>query len=683
MWAKLLLDLEELMSTPKSKLVVAVVGMVSWASSAGALTPPAGGAVAFPTGVELGLPVPAGHQVRVIAGYGPNAGSPLHVHTDSTYKANEHYALDLIFEGKPSSGKGLPIVAPLSGKVVKSGWASSNWRNYGQRVVLQHDLGDGHAYYSVYAHLDSIAVSEGMHVRVGQQIGALGSSCNSAASCPSFSQPHLHWAIHRDSKLGGTGTGGSLGGQAVVPEPLAGAEDIVKGQVIVSATLESHACGDGACSGEESLESCAEDCQPCEAIPSTGRVIDDGDACFERLGPPMNWHLTEGGHDGDLSWMPVRGGTKPESHALWRLELEQAGSYDVEVHTKKLAGFTLSKKAKYTVLHAGKTASVTVDQGAKDGWQKLGRFAFDTGGGQSIRLDDNTWESSLPTRQLLADAVRLVPAGDDLKGDAPNAADGASASGSETASGCATSAPAGGHFGLGGLTLLALGGALVLRRRRGTQAALAVLAMLSLPACSNEASEYPGDDTAEEEPLDPMDMSFEMPPLGKGDSPRKLPPLDGMWNAYPMGGAAEVKKKIGGAVDAAWITNTCTVRLSRALNYGGFEVPSPTKAKPMNVIKGGDAKWYAFRVREMSEYLRTRVGKPDVVSTDPDDFIGKKGIIKFTISGSSAYTGHFDLWDGTGPRNHAYFGEQVELWITPDKAADGGTEAGDGGADGG
>ena len=34
-----------------------------------------------------------------------------------------------------------------------------------------------------------------------------------------------------------------------------------------------------------------------------------------------------------------------------------------------------------------------------------------------------------------------------------------------------------------------------------------------------------------------------------------------------------VKSLIGGNVDADWITNTCTIRISRALNYSGFATP--------------------------------------------------------------------------------------------------------------
>jgi len=47
------------------------------------------------------------------------------------------------------------------------------------------------------------------------------------------------------------------------------------------------------------------------------------------------------------------------------------------------------------------------------------------------------------------------------------------------------------------------------------------------------------------------------------------PSFDAMRKAYPKGTVAEVKKLIGGKVNATWITNTCVIRVSRALNYSG------------------------------------------------------------------------------------------------------------------
>lgn len=79
-----------------------------------------------------------------------------------------------------------PIVASKSGTVVKvlHGDELPNWEGYGNGVVINH--GDG--YYSHYAHMASVSVSQGQYVSQGQQIGCMGSSGNSTGT-------HLHFAI--------------------------------------------------------------------------------------------------------------------------------------------------------------------------------------------------------------------------------------------------------------------------------------------------------------------------------------------------------------------------------------------------------------------------------------------------------------------------------------------------------
>lgn len=222
----------------KGRWLVASVASLAflWATSSSALTTPTGGAVLFPSAVKLVLPFPAGAKIRVSSGYSPSGGSSLHDGTNRTSSANDYYAFDLVYDGLADGGLGKPVLAPLAGTVVKSGWASAGWANYGQRVILRHDLGDGHVYHSIYCHLNAIAgeVTEGAKIAKGARIGDLGRSCMGALSCSSFSGPHLHWAIHRNSTIGGSGTGGSYGGLAVVPEPFDGEEDLKRGVVITS-----------------------------------------------------------------------------------------------------------------------------------------------------------------------------------------------------------------------------------------------------------------------------------------------------------------------------------------------------------------------------------------------------------------------------------------------------------------
>jgi murein DD-endopeptidase MepM/ murein hydrolase activator NlpD len=139
----------------RSLLALSAAAAFLWATSSAAITTPTGGAVAFPSSVKLVLPFPAGAKIRVSSGYSPSGGSSLHDGTMRTSSANDYCALDLVYDGIADGGFGKPILAPLDGKVVKSGWASVGWANYGQRVILRHDLGDGHVYHSIYCHLNA------------------------------------------------------------------------------------------------------------------------------------------------------------------------------------------------------------------------------------------------------------------------------------------------------------------------------------------------------------------------------------------------------------------------------------------------------------------------------------------------------------------------------------------------
>ncbi len=79
-----------------------------------------------------------------------------------------------------------------------------------------------------------------------------------------------------------------------------------------------------------------------------------------------------------------------------------------------------------------------------------------------------------------------------------------------------------------------------------------------------------------------------------------------MWNAYPSGSASKVKAAIGGNVDAAWIANTCTIRISKCFNAAG--VPIPRNHDGLTTVRGGDNLRYAFRVREFRAFLEETYG---------------------------------------------------------------------------
>jgi hypothetical protein len=150
-----------------------------------------------------------------------------------------------------------------------------------------------------------------------------------------------------------------------------------------------------------------------------------------------------------------------------------------------------------------------------------------------------------------------------------------------------------------------------------------------------------------------------------------LPGFDKMWNAFPKGTAAEVKKAIGGKVNYDWITNTCAIRMSRVLNYTGHDVPKTTvkKGEKTNylTVTGADKKWYYYRISNLRPFVEKKFGPPDHTFKPPYDMkaLSKhKGIILFDVDVWDDATGHYTLWDGKSCADKCFFKEAsaVHLW---------------------
>ena len=82
--------------------------------------------------------------------------------------------------------EGSSISAADAGTVVTSGYDANGYGNY---VIIDH----GNGYTSVYAHLDSVNVSEGDTVDNGENIGVVGSTGSSTGT-------HLHFEILQDGE---------------------------------------------------------------------------------------------------------------------------------------------------------------------------------------------------------------------------------------------------------------------------------------------------------------------------------------------------------------------------------------------------------------------------------------------------------------------------------------------------
>lgn len=136
-----------------------------------------------------------------------------------------------------------------------------------------------------------------------------------------------------------------------------------------------------------------------------------------------------------------------------------------------------------------------------------------------------------------------------------------------------------------------------------------------------------------------------------------FPDFNHLKACYPQGNADDVKERIGGRVDAGWITNTCAIRMSntfncasRAMNDPKFQVPR----LPNNLsITSKLGENHIYRVTEFTKYMTSRYGAPTTTlrapsgkGVDPAPLHNKRGLIAFTINWDDA-TGHLSLWDRT------------------------------------
>ena len=151
------------------------------------------------------------------------------------------------------------------------------------------------------------------------------------------------------------------------------------------------------------------------------------------------------------------------------------------------------------------------------------------------------------------------------------------------------------------------------------------------------------------------------------------------------------------ALNDAWVnnsafSNTCTMRISRGLNYSGVLLPKPGKFNGLLTIICKDGRPYAIRVKEMRKYLTTIWGEPDFDiknkrsgedfnPADHPELVNHNGIIAFDIAfgGTAPASGHFDIWNGvmfshessepeagaTDPKDYWKLATRISLWYLP------------------
>ncbi|MEN9397012.1 MAG: hypothetical protein RLZ81_1542 [Pseudomonadota bacterium] len=147
------------------------------------------------------------------------------------------------------------------------------------------------------------------------------------------------------------------------------------------------------------------------------------------------------------------------------------------------------------------------------------------------------------------------------------------------------------------------------------------------------------------------------------------------WN-YPNPQA--VKRLVGGDANDADITNTCTIRMSHAMNASGAAVPQVwgvSQGKPIVNRRGHNGRYYIIRVSNFRTWMDHRFGKPKLDFTkrpggefDRATITGYQGVIAFDIGFSDA-TGHFDLWYGdkfsheqSAGKDYFALAQRISLW---------------------
>lgn len=139
------------------------------------------------------------------------------------------------------------------------------------------------------------------------------------------------------------------------------------------------------------------------------------------------------------------------------------------------------------------------------------------------------------------------------------------------------------------------------------------------------------------------------------------PTFKQLWDQYPL---EATKKELFDVLGGGWpalvnnpnFDNTCTIRLSMALNRVGAPVTAG-EAKGDGGHKDGAGRHIATRVATAEEMVRARFGKSDwamghqpgtplVLSAVPK----RTGILIYRVQpGDDAATGHVDLWNRAEP----------------------------------
>jgi len=157
----------------------------------------------------------------------------------------------------------------------------------------------------------------------------------------------------------------------------------------------------------------------------------------------------------------------------------------------------------------------------------------------------------------------------------------------------------------------------------------------------------------------------------------KLPDFDMLSREFPdywkFREAYQAQNHIGGETKDRDISNTCTIRLSHAMNGSG--APIPHIWEEITNRRGKNKKYYIIRVKNFRSWMEYTFGKPDYdfqkkegTAFDRKQIQGRQGVIAFEIGFKDA-SGHFDLWyqdkfshEHNAGRDYYTLAKRISLW---------------------
>lgn len=155
----------------------------------------------------------------------------------------------------------------------------------------------------------------------------------------------------------------------------------------------------------------------CASLPTDG-IIDQRSNCYIAGGDPRYWRRVDSGHANTSEWTGTTSNMSKANFGRWIVKAPRATRYSVEIYLDGGTNGT-STTAKYTVAHGGTTETIMLDQTAASGFVSIGEFDFAGTGDEYIELGDNTGEAGSLDKQVMFDAVRVLP----LDGEIPEPVD--------------------------------------------------------------------------------------------------------------------------------------------------------------------------------------------------------------------------------------------------------------------